>query len=100
MHGQHQDIAPLCALSEAEGARALERYGVLQPCVEHGVPLAHDGSKAYRTTFDLLYRCEADTSNDIWQADHTLLALWVRQDSGPRAIKKRHRALGLRLDHP
>ena len=41
MDGQHPDIAPLCALSEAERARALERYGVLQPCVEHAVPLTH-----------------------------------------------------------
>jgi hypothetical protein len=37
MDGQHPDIAPLCALSDAERARALERYGVLQPCVEHAV---------------------------------------------------------------
>jgi putative transposase len=186
MDGQHPDIAPLCALSDAERARALERDGVLQPCVEHDVPLthvahqqglplrtvqrwlaqyrrvglaglarrgrsdrghqrrlraelkpviegfalrkppptvafvhrqvcavalqhgwpvptyqsvyrvvkhlapalltlAHEGTKAYRTTFDLLYRREAQGPNDIWQADHTLLDLWVQQDSGPPA---------------
>jgi len=44
--------------------------------------LAHAGTKAYRTTFDLLYRREAEKPNDIWQADHTLLALWVQQASG------------------
>jgi putative transposase len=49
------------------------------------VTLAHAGSKAYRTTFDLLYRREAQGPNDIWQADHTLLDLWVQQDSGPPA---------------
>src|SRR5215813_541863 len=186
MDGQHPDIAPLCALSDAERARALERYGVLQPCVEHDVPLthaahqqgvplrtvqrwlaryrhaglaglarrgrsdrgqqrglraelkqviegfalrkppptvafvhrqvcavalqhgwpvptypsvyrvvkhlepglltlAHQGTKAYRTTFDLLYRREAQGPNDIWQADHALLDLWVQQDGGPPA---------------
>ncbi len=186
MDGQHPDIAPLCALSDAERARALERYGVLQPCVEHAVPLthvarqhhlplrtvqrwlaqyrhagfaglarrgrsdrghqrrlrpelkqviegfalrtppptvafvhrqacavarqhgwpvptypsvyrvvkhldpglltlAHEGTKAYRTTFDLLYRRASGTSNDIWQADHTLLDLWVQQDGGAPA---------------
>ena len=46
------------------------------------VTLAHAGSKAYRTTFDLLYRREAEGPNDIWQADHTLLDLWVQQDGG------------------
>ena len=173
MHGQPPDPLPLTALSPTERARALERYRILQPCVEHHVPLthvarhhgiplrtvqrwlaqyrregftrlarrrrrdrghphglppaltqmieglalrtppptvalvhrqvrdialrqgwpvpnyqrvyriikhldpalvtlAHDGSKTYRTTFDLLYRREADKPNDIWQADHTL----------------------------
>jgi putative transposase len=184
MDGHHPDIAPLSALSDAERARALERYRVLQPCVEHDVPLthvahhhglplrtvqrwlaryrhaglaglarrgrsdrgqqrglhaalkpviegfalrtppptvafvhrqvcavarqhgwplptypcvyrvvkqlnpglltlAHAGTKAYRTAFDLLYRREAGTSNEIWQADHTLVDVWVQQDSGP-----------------
>ena len=47
------------------------------------VTLAHDGSKTYRTTYDLLYRREAERPNELWQADHTLLDLWVRHDSGP-----------------
>jgi len=49
------------------------------------VTLAHAGSKAYRTTFDLLYRREAEGPNEIWQADHTLLDLWVQQNGGPPA---------------
>jgi putative transposase len=32
---------------------------------------------AYRETFDLLYRREASRPNDLWQADHTPLDLWV-----------------------
>jgi len=40
--------------------------------------LAHEGSKAYRLAFDLLHRREASASNEIWQADHTLLDLWVK----------------------
>ena len=39
--------------------------------------LAHDGATAYRETFDLLYRREATRPNELWQADHTLLDLWV-----------------------
>jgi putative transposase len=42
------------------------------------VTLAHDGSKAYREGFDLLHRREAAGPNDMWQADHTQLDLWVR----------------------
>jgi putative transposase len=39
--------------------------------------LAHEGEKAYANTFDLVYRREAARPNDIWQADHTLLDIWV-----------------------
>jgi putative transposase len=186
MNGPPHDPVPLAALPPHERTRALERYRMLQPCVEHAVPLthvahqhglplrtverwlaqyrryglaglarrgrrdrghrrrlhpeltqvieglalrkppptvafvhrqvrdvalrhgwpvppyssvyrvvkrldpglltlAHDGTKAYRLTFDLLYRREAETSNAIWQADHTLLDLWVQQDGGQLA---------------
>jgi putative transposase len=184
MHAQPRDTQPLAMLSPAERSRALERYRLLQPCVEHGVPLthvaghhdvplrtlqlwlvqyrreglaglarrrrrdrgqphglppelrqlieglalrkppptaalvyrqvrdvaqhhgwpvpnyhrvyriikqldpalltlAHEGSHTYRTTYDLLYRHEAKQANDIWQADHTLLDIWVRPGNGP-----------------
>ena len=41
------------------------------------VTLAHDGPKAYRERFDLIHRREAAGSNEIWQADHTQLDVWV-----------------------
>jgi putative transposase len=186
MNGQPQDTLPLAELPPKERSRALERYRILPPCVEHNVPLthvarhhgiplrtaqrglaqyrregfarlarrqrsdrghphglppeltqmieglalrkppptvalvhrqgrdvalrhgwpvpnyqrvyrivkhldpalvtlAHDGSHTSRTTYDLLSRREADKPNDIWQADHTLLDIWVRHDGGPPA---------------
>ncbi len=44
--------------------------------------LAHEGATAYRETFDLLYRREASRPNDVWQADHTPLDIWVRDARG------------------
>jgi putative transposase len=41
MNGQPHDTLPLAALSPRELARALERYRMLQPCMEHNVPLTH-----------------------------------------------------------
>jgi len=41
------------------------------------VTLAHEGPKVYADRFDLLYRREANRSNEMWQADHTPLDLWV-----------------------
>lgn len=46
------------------------------------VTLAHDGDKRYRETFDLIHRRETERPNDIWQADHTELDLWVIDASG------------------
>jgi len=46
------------------------------------VTLAHEGTKAYSNTFELVHRREADRPNAIWQADHTPLdILLIRPDS-------------------
>ena len=41
------------------------------------VTLAQAGPKAYGEQYDLLYRREASCPNEIWQADHTPLDIWV-----------------------
>jgi hypothetical protein len=41
MHGQPQDTPPLAALSPDERMQAMERYRMLQPCVDRNVPLTH-----------------------------------------------------------
>jgi len=46
------------------------------------VTRAHEGSKAYKEAFNLLYRREAGGPNEIWQADHTPLDLWVLGERG------------------
>jgi len=60
-------------------------YRVIKQLDPALVTLVHAGTKAYRTTFDLLYRREAAHANDIWQADHTLVDLWVLRENGPPA---------------
>lgn len=49
------------------------------------VLLAHEGSKAYQNIYDLVYRREASRANEIWQADHTLLNLWLLNEHGQPA---------------
>ncbi|HGO6693938.1 TPA: Mu transposase C-terminal domain-containing protein [Legionella pneumophila] len=46
------------------------------------ISLAHDGIKPYQQKYDLLYIREALRSNQIWQADHTLLDIYVLDDCG------------------
>jgi putative transposase len=42
--------------------------------------LAHEGAKAYQEKFDLIYRHQASAPNDVWQADHSLLPIVVRNE--------------------
>jgi len=47
--------------------------------------LAREGAKRYREVFDLVYRREAAGPNEMWQADHTQLDLWVVTPAGKPA---------------
>jgi putative transposase len=47
--------------------------------------LAVEGAKRYAEVFELVYRRQADRPNEIWQADHTQLDLWVVTPAGSPA---------------
>lgn len=47
--------------------------------------LAHEGTKAYQDAFDLIHRRTAARPNELWQADHTPLDLWVLDQRGQPA---------------
>jgi putative transposase len=47
--------------------------------------LAHEGSKTYEDRFDLLHIHEAEGPNAVWQADHTLLDIWLTSEKGTPA---------------
>ena len=49
------------------------------------VTLAHEGTKAYSDTFELVHRREADGPNAIWQADHTPLDILLIRPNGQAA---------------
>jgi putative transposase len=64
-------------------------YSTIQRIVRQLDPalmtLAHQGSKVYREEFDLIYRHEASFPNEVWQADHSLLPIWLLNDQGKPA---------------
>ena len=78
----------VCAVALQHGW-PIPTYQSVYRVVKHLDPalltLTHEGTKAYHTTFDLLYSRNAGTPNEMWQADHTLLELWVQHDSGAPA---------------
>lgn len=52
-------------------------YGIIRSLDAGLVTLAHEGIKAYQDRFDLLYRREASRPNEIWQADHSPIDIWL-----------------------
>ncbi len=46
------------------------------------VTLTQQGTRAYQEAFEMLYRREATRSNELWQADHCLLDVWLYDERG------------------
>ena len=79
VHRQVADVALEQGWPVPSYARVYDIVRQLDPGL---VVLAHEGAKAYKEAFDLLYRHEASAPNEIWQADHTPLDLWVLDERG------------------
>jgi putative transposase len=44
--------------------------------------MAHEGEKAYNDKYDLLIHRDSIRPNEIWQADHTWLPIWLANETG------------------
>jgi putative transposase len=60
-------------------------FSIVQKLPADLVTLAHEGTKAYSNTFELVHRREADCPNAIWQADHTPLDILLVRPDGQTA---------------
>ena len=60
-------------------------YAIIQELEPALITLAQEGTKAYREAFDLLCRWEASGPNELWQADHTQLDVWLIDARGQPA---------------
>jgi len=78
----HREVARVC---QEQGWKT-PSYSTIERIVQHLDPalitFAHQGSKAYREEFDLIYRHQASAPNELWQADHSLLPLLVLNEQG------------------
>ncbi len=78
----------VCLIARARGEQVPGYhtiYNVIRAIPDDLKTLALDGEKAYREAYDLVHRREAERPNQIWQADHTQLDLWVRRAGGEAA---------------
>jgi putative transposase len=79
VHRQVADVATRHGWTPPTYASVYAAIAALDPGL---VCIAHEGSKAYREAFDLIHRREAERPNEIWQADHTLLDIWLLDERG------------------
>lgn len=78
----HRQIADLAAQRGWEVPSYSCVYDIVRRLDPALVMLAHEGSKTYQNAYDLVYRREAGRPNEIWQADHTPLNLYLLDDNG------------------
>jgi putative transposase len=57
-------------------------YNIVKKVSPALITLAHEGSKVYNQKYELIYRRECHRANEIWQADHTLLDLYLMDPKG------------------
>lgn len=57
-------------------------YGIVKKISPALLTLAHEGGKVYRQKYELIYRRECSTPNEIWQCDHTELDIYIVDSSG------------------
>ena len=78
----HRQVSQLCEQYDWPEPSYGCVYDIVNELDPALVKLAHEGSKAYRDAFDLVYRREASEPNEIWQADHSLLKIWLLDEDG------------------
>jgi len=69
-----------------EKGKSVPKYNVIYNIVSNLNPglltLAHEGSVAYRDKYELIYRREISKPNEVWQADHTPLDIFLLDETG------------------
>ena len=76
----HRRVMDWCNRSEVTTPSYRTVYEIIRNLDPALMTLAHEGTKAYKQAFDLLHRRDAERSNAIWQADHTLLDIWIKDE--------------------
>jgi hypothetical protein len=90
----HRQIAEL-ALVQGWPTPSYSTVYAIVTAIDPGLAtLAHDGAKRYREVYDLIHRRTTARPNGIWQADHTLIDLWIRTPTGTPAQPETRRCSG------
>lgn len=78
----HRKIKVLVERSRSKAPSYGTVYGLVKKMNPAMLLLAHEGVKAYQQKYELIYRRECSTPNEIWQCDHTELDIYIVDANG------------------
>lgn len=78
----HRKIVLLSKRSSLKAPSYETVYGIVKEIDPALLTLALDGSKVYQQKYELIYRRECNTPNEIWQCDHTELDIYIIDAAG------------------
>src|SRR5699024_7816598 len=78
----HRKVCNICRENNWEAPSYDQVYAISKNITPGMKKLAHEGRKEYQNHYDLIHRREAHYPNEIWQADHTPLDIFVLDEKG------------------
>ena len=78
----HRKVATIAQKKSCKPPAYATVYGAVKSISPALLTLAHEGGKAYGQKYELIYRRECSRSNEVWQADHTQLDIYILDGKG------------------
>lgn len=78
----HRKMVTYCKDKNLEVPSYKQVYSVIKAMPKSVVDFSHRGEKYYQNNYDLIQIRESSRPNEIWQADHTLLDIYILDQKG------------------
>lgn len=78
----HRKIANYCKEHNFDTPSYKQVYSVIKAMPKSVIDFSHQGEKYYHNKYDLIQIRESSRPNEIWQADHTLLDVYILDQKG------------------
>lgn len=78
----HRKIANYCIENNFYKPSYKQVYSIIKAMPKSVIDFSHQGEKYYQNKYDLIQIKESSRPNEIWQADHTLLDIYILDQKG------------------
>lgn len=78
----HRKIANYCIENNFDKPSYKQVYSIIKTMPKSVIAFSHQGEKYYQNKYDLIQIRESSRPNEIWQADHTSLDIYILDQKG------------------